>query len=317
MYYLSNTRSPGYIYQSRNRLLNKRIGIRAYSTSTNSTDSLGLVVFPDADKNKLDLLNYIKGKSGIYMWTNKLNGKKYIGSSVNLRRRLLEYYNVNRLLNQKSMPINVALLKHGYHNFSLTILEICVLDDLMSREKYFFGVYSPEYNILDNPGSPSRGSGWKHSEATIENMRNAANSRNKSPEILAKLSAAQPKSIKVEVVNLETNTSTMYDAIKAAARAIDIDRRYIENYIYLNQNKPVLGKYIFKLINSNNNKKTAKIPITSKSIEVTNVNTQEVTVYPSIGAAARTLGYRQASLSLYLKENRIKPFKGIYLFKLV
>jgi group I intron endonuclease len=88
-----------------------------------------------------------------------LNGKKYVGSSVNLRRRLLEYYNINRLLNENSMPINTALLKYGYQNFSFTILEFCDLDNLMSREKYFFDVYSPEYNILNIPGSPSRGSG--------------------------------------------------------------------------------------------------------------------------------------------------------------
>ena len=88
-----------------------------------------------------------------------MNGKKYVGSSVDLRRRLLEYYNVNRMLNEKSMPINVALLKYGYTNFSLTILEICDKDSLMSREKHFFEVYSPEYNILKTPGSPARGSG--------------------------------------------------------------------------------------------------------------------------------------------------------------
>ena len=52
-------------------------------------------------------------------------------------------------------------------------------------------------------------------------------------------------------------------------------------------------------------------------VEVTNVDTKEVTIYSSIGGAARTLGYRQASLSLYLKENRTKPFKGKYLFKFV
>lgn len=76
-----------------------------------------------------------------------------------LKRRLLEYYNVTRLLNEKSMPINVALLKYGYTNFSLTILEFCDKDSLMSREKHFFEVYFPEYNILNTPGSPSRGSG--------------------------------------------------------------------------------------------------------------------------------------------------------------
>jgi group I intron endonuclease len=80
-----------------------------------------------------------------------LNGKKYIGSSVDLRRRLLEYYNVNRLLNEKSMPINVALLKYGYHNFTYTVLEICGKNSLFSREKHFFEVYTPEYNILKIP----------------------------------------------------------------------------------------------------------------------------------------------------------------------
>lgn len=56
------------------------------------------------------------------MWINKLNDKKYVGSSVDLRRRLLEYYNVNRMLNEKSIPINVVLLKYGYTNFSFTII---------------------------------------------------------------------------------------------------------------------------------------------------------------------------------------------------
>nr|AMX22293.1 GIY-YIG endonuclease [Cryphonectria parasitica] len=227
------------------------------------------------------------------MWTNKLSNKKYVGSSVDLRRRLLEYFNINRLLNDNSMPINVALLKYGYHNFSLTILEICEIGSLMSREKYFFDVYSPEYNILKTPGSPSRGSGWKHSEATIENMRNAAYKR--SPETLAKLSAAQSKSIKVEVTDIETNTSTTYHAIKAAARALGIDKRYIEHYVFLNQENPVLGRYTFKLLNSEGensnleglNRDVVKVQKTSKKVEVTNIETKVVTIYPYIGAVAR------------------------------
>ena len=257
------------------------------------------------------------------MWKNKLNGKKYVGSSVDLRRRLLEYYKINRLLNEKSMPINVALLKYGYQNFTLTILEICDRDSLMFREKHFFEVHSPEYNILKTPGSPSRGSGWKHSEAAIENMREATYKTYESPEILAKLSRAQSSGIKVEVTDVETNTSTTYHAIRAAARALEIDRRYIEHYIYLKQDKPVLGRYTFKLVNEDSDDESTnlieekKVQKTSMKVEVTNVDTKEVTIYSSISAAARALGYRQPSLSLYLKENRVKPFKGKYLFKLV
>ena len=217
------------------------------------------------------------------------------------------------------MPINVALLKYGYTNFSLTILEICDKDSLVSREKHFFEVYSPEYNILKTPGSPSRGSGWTHSEATIDNMRIAASKTFKSPEFLDKLSKGQSSGIKVEVTYLETNTTTIYHAIRAAARALDIDKRYIEHYVYLKQDKPVLGRYMFRILNSDEslNLINEKVQKTYMKVEVTNVDTKEVTIYPSIGTAARALGYRQASISLYLKENRTNPFKGTHLFKLV
>lgn len=300
------------------------MNVRLFSTNKtegSSKDSSDFMVFMNGDEDKLAILKYIKGKAGIYMWTNKLNGKKYVGSSVDLRRRLLEYYNVNRLLNEKSMPINVSLLKYGYHNFSLTILEFCSIDSLVSREKHFFDIYSPEYNILKTPGSPDRGKGWRHSEATIEKIRIAANKRMESPEVLAKMSTGQSSGIRVEVTDVETQTSTTYHAIKAAARALSIDKRYIEHYIYLNRDKPVLGKYTFKLISCDDenfnafNDPSIKVQKTSKKIEVTNAETKEVTLYPSVGAAARALGYHQASISLYLKENRTKPFKGLYFFK--
>jgi group I intron endonuclease len=57
------------------------------------------------------------------------------------------------------MAINVALIKHGYSSFNLTILEYCSKEDIILREKYYFDLYNPEYNILTIPGSPSRGSG--------------------------------------------------------------------------------------------------------------------------------------------------------------
>lgn len=283
--------------------------------------------FSDADEGKRAILEKSQGKTGIYMWTNKLNGKKYVGSSINLKRRFLEYYNVNRLLKENSMPINNALLKYGYQNFSLTILEFCEAKDLIIREKYYFEAYSPEYNILKTPGNPSRGQGWKHSEATIENMRIAALKRLKSPEYINKLSASQSKSIQIEVTNLEKNTTRRYNAIRAAARALAIDKRYLEHYIYLKQKEPVLGKYTFKLVTAKTENLnlgcTRALPVyiknqkTSKKLEVINVNTNESTIYTSIGAAARELNLRQPAISLYLKQNRSKPFKGLYWFKLV
>jgi hypothetical protein len=44
----------------------------------------------EESRNKLiiDLYN----KSGIYLWYNNINGKCYIGSSINLYKRLSNYY---------------------------------------------------------------------------------------------------------------------------------------------------------------------------------------------------------------------------------
>ncbi|RYE14172.1 MAG: hypothetical protein EOP34_07195 [Rickettsiales bacterium] len=47
------------------------IDVRAFSTSksvsSSSKEYSGLAVFSDADKDKLSILSYVKGKSGIYM----------------------------------------------------------------------------------------------------------------------------------------------------------------------------------------------------------------------------------------------------------
>jgi len=66
---------------------------------------------------------------------NSINGKRYIGSSDNLR--FLQYFNANYLLKHNSMGICCALLKHDYTNFSITILEYCEVADLLIREKHY------------------------------------------------------------------------------------------------------------------------------------------------------------------------------------
>ena len=77
----------------------------------------------EADKDKIIKEN--KNKSGIYMWKNIINKKKYIGSSQYLHKRFAQYFNNNHLLTNTSMNICRALLKHGFSKFSLEILEYC------------------------------------------------------------------------------------------------------------------------------------------------------------------------------------------------
>jgi len=81
--------------------------------------------YSNAEADKVTIISENKNKSGIYMWKNLINKKKYVGSSDNLRRRFQQYFNNNHLIKNNSMQICRALLKHEYSNFSLEILEYC------------------------------------------------------------------------------------------------------------------------------------------------------------------------------------------------
>lgn len=57
-----------------------------------SSDKVAPVaVYNNADTQKELVLKENRGKSGIYRWTNKETGKSYVGSSVNLSKRLSNY----------------------------------------------------------------------------------------------------------------------------------------------------------------------------------------------------------------------------------
>jgi group I intron endonuclease len=111
---------------------------------------------------KVNILQENTQKSGIYMFKNLINGKRYIGSSVNLIRRFLRYLNTNYLIRENCMQICRALLKYGYSNFSLTIFEYCEPEKCLEREDYYFKLLKPEYNTSINPSAPM--TGRKHSE---------------------------------------------------------------------------------------------------------------------------------------------------------
>jgi len=59
------------------------------------------------------------------------------------------------------LPICRALFKYGYSNFSLEILEYCLVSDLLKREDYYIKQLKPDYNILQEAGSSL---GYKHTE---------------------------------------------------------------------------------------------------------------------------------------------------------
>ena len=61
---------------------------------------------------------------GIYMITNKINNKKYIGQSVRIEIRWREHKN-SYLKNDTNSHLYNAMKKYGIENFDFNILEEC------------------------------------------------------------------------------------------------------------------------------------------------------------------------------------------------
>jgi len=88
----------------------------------------------------------------VYCWTNLINDKSYVGSSVNLKIRLQTYYNINHITRSKRY-IDKALLKYDYSNFSLEILEYCDPKNVINREQFYMDLLKPENYICKTAGS--------------------------------------------------------------------------------------------------------------------------------------------------------------------
>src|SRR5438874_5577757 len=226
----------------------------------------------------------------------------------------MEYYNVNRLLTNNSMAINRALLKYGFYNFSLKILEYCDINILMNREKHYFDLLLPEYNLALLPGAPSRGKGRRLSLETRNKLSKIA--INRSPEVRARIRSGQLTGQIIQVIDILTNIVTVYSSIRATSKSLNINKIAIINYINLKKADPVLDRYTFVKMDKPSTIRN-NIQKSSLKIEVTDIETGSKKIYPSVTSAAKTLGLYQASISLYLKEKRTKPFKSKYIFKLI
>ena len=186
--------------------------------------------YPNAQKYKTLIYKDNCNKSGIYKWTNKTNNKFYIGSAVDLTKRLKYYFIPERLkrnlLKSRSL-IYSSILKYDYNNFSLEILEYCESKDLITKEQYYLDLLKPEYNICKTAGNTL---GRKFSEDTKRLISNALTGKKVSVESILKSSQARKGKNYVcpcklglitIVINNKNNETKVYKSISAAAKDIN------------------------------------------------------------------------------------------------
>ena len=143
--------------------------------------------------------------SGIYMLTCRVNGKRYIGQSINIKRRLNEHKK------DKSFApiISRAVAKYGWDAFDKTVLEFCPVEKLDEKEIYYIAKLKPEYNLSKGGGGPK---GCKPSPETIELLRQAAKKQWANEEYL--------KLIRKPIICIDTGE--IFDSVKSAAAKVGV-----------------------------------------------------------------------------------------------
>jgi excinuclease UvrABC nuclease subunit len=196
-----------------------------------------VVYYPNADLSKNVIYNENRLKSGIYRWKNLITNKSYVGSSVSLSCRFRYYYSLTCLekkVNRGNSAIHRALLKYGYSNFSLDILEYCEPNELISREQYYIDKLKPEYNILKKAGSIL---GFKHSEGTKLRM-SINNTKEKHPfygkkrseETILRISINSKIALTVKINDISTNEVKIFRSNVQAGKYLGVSEGTIRNY---------------------------------------------------------------------------------------
>ena len=83
---------------------------------------------------------------GIYKITNIINGKCYIGQSVDIYRRLAEHKSSTYRKDYADKTLYKAISKYGIENFIFEIIEECDIESLNDRENYWMS----ECNSIKN-----------------------------------------------------------------------------------------------------------------------------------------------------------------------
>jgi hypothetical protein len=141
-------------------------------------------------RDKNTLLKEFRNKSGIYLIHNNINGKKYIGSGMDLSKRLATYYFPSRLCDGRY--ISNSILKYGHGSFSVVVLDILsntstsIKKDIISKEQQCINLYKPVYNLNPIAGSSM---GFKHSEESKRLISEFRIGKPLSDETKKKLSA--------------------------------------------------------------------------------------------------------------------------------
>lgn len=119
-------------------------------------------------------------KSGIYQILNVVNGKIYVGSSINIKGRWSSHRKELKQNKHKNIHLQYAYNKYGVDAFEYFVIEYCPQQELIAKEQAWMDAgrvceRGQGYNMKPTAGSPL---GSRHSEETKRKMSESRRGEN-------------------------------------------------------------------------------------------------------------------------------------------
>ena len=164
-------------------------------------------------------------EAGVYLISNNVNGKCYVGSTIHLDRRRLEHF--SSLANNKhpNRHLQNAYNKYGVNAFEFEILETILIDDnikktLLSREQFWIDNLKPEYNILPVAGSSL---GYRYTEETKKKISQSTTGVKKSEEHAKHIREGQSGRVLTEEHKAKLSEAAKHRKFPSSHAIISID----------------------------------------------------------------------------------------------
>lgn len=238
----------------------------------------------------------------IYCYTNKMNGKKYIGQTISEKNRKKDHL---RRTQRYKILFDKVLQKKGIQNFEYEILfEIDekrskIFNVLNDKEKFYIKLYNSQvpngYNISEGGNTMNWMIGYKPSKETLKKLSdshkgktNPMKGKHYSEETRKSMSEKRHRTMQKKydngyiaqrknIVMFIIGDDKQIDFVGVFPNAKEIERRFNINYnrihYVLKRKTPLDNKYVFIHEKEyNNNKKLIDDILTKKSCYKANIN---------------------------------------------
>lgn len=115
--------------------------------------------------------------TGIYLITCAENGRRYVGSAVNISKRWRDHKRQLRSGTHHSRFMQRSWVKYGEQAFEFSTVVVCSKENLIEYEQRFIDGLRPEFNSAPNAGSQL---GYRHTNETRTKM-SASRAKDFSP----------------------------------------------------------------------------------------------------------------------------------------